>query len=258
MIAFIKKFLALKHTAAHLDLDDPNTTLIHREIILSKPFLKKIYIRWYKDIMQRLNYGPNTKIVEIGSGGGFIKEIYPEVITSDILPLPNCDHTFAAEHMPFEQNSIDAIVMVNVFHHIPDCTLFLDEANRVLVKKGKIVMIEPYNSWWSRLINQNFHHEPFDTHADWKFTSTGPLSCSNQALPYIVFERDWKIFSAKYPQFKIRAIRYHSPLSYILSGGVSMKSLVPSFLFNLIIFIKGIVSSRRFNMFATIEIEKIE
>lgn len=257
MIGILKRILALNHTALGLDLDDPNTTMIHRDIILSKPFLKKIYIKWYRDIMSRIPVGQKQNIVEIGSGGGFIKELFPFVITSDIMPLASCDMTFAAEMMPFESNSVNAIVMVNVFHHIPDCTKFLDEAVRVLSSKGKIVMVEPYNSLWSRLINHNFHHEPFDTEAAWKFDSQGPLSSSNQALPYIVFERDRSKFESLYPQLKVKNINFHSPFSYLLSGGVSMKSLVPSFLFELVVFIEGIVSSRKFNMFATIEIEKI-
>ncbi len=257
MISLIKKVLALNHTSDKFDLDDPNTTLVHREVILSKPFLKKIYLRWYADLMSRVKNLPINKIIEIGSGGGFIKDIYPEVITSDIMPLKVCDMTFAAENMPFEDNSIGAIVMVNVFHHIPDCKLFLNEAMRVLPGGGKIVMVEPYNCLWSRFINGNFHHEPFDVTANWEFESHGPLSSSNQALPFIVFERDYAKFHSLYPDLQITNIRYHSPLSYLLSGGVSMKSLVPNFMFGFLMYIEKQVSSRRFNMFATIEIKKI-
>lgn len=41
MISLIKKVLALNHTSDKFDLDDPNTTLVHREVILSKPFSKE-------------------------------------------------------------------------------------------------------------------------------------------------------------------------------------------------------------------------
>ena len=258
MISLIKNFLALEHTSSNLNLDDPNTTLIHREIILSKPFLKKIYLKWYMDIMNRTHDIPVQKIVEIGSGGGFIKDIYPDVITSDIMPLKVCDMTFAAEQMPFQNESIGAIVMVNVFHHIPDCKEFLNEAMRVLPPNGKIIMVEPYNCIWSRFINNTFHHEPFDVTANWEFESNGPLSSSNQALPFIVFERDYEKFAKLFPKLKIKEINCHSPISYLLSGGVSMKSLVPNLLFNLIHTFEKIISSRRFNMFATIEIVKSE
>lgn len=257
MISIIKKILALDHTSLSLNLDDPNTTLIHRNIILSKPFLKKIYINWYSDIMKRTQDLSNQKIVEIGSGGGFIKDLYPDVITSDIMPLEVCDMTFAAEQMPFENESIGAIIMVNVFHHIPDCKKFLNEAVRVLPKNGKIIMVEPYNCLWSRFINKTFHHEPFDVTAKWEFESFGPLSSSNQALPYIVFERDFDKFEKLFPNLKIKKIDYHSPISYLFSGGVSMKSLIPNIFFGIIYNFERVFSSRRFNMFATIEIIKL-
>ena len=65
MISLIKKVLALNHTSDKFDLDDPNTTLVHREVILSKPFLKKIYLRWYEDLMARVKNLPINKIIEI-------------------------------------------------------------------------------------------------------------------------------------------------------------------------------------------------
>lgn len=256
MAGLMRKLMALNHTAHAADLDDPNTTLIHREIILKKPFLKKIYIRWYNYLLENLQDTPEGKVVEIGSGGGFLKDIYPEVITSDIMPLPTCDMTFAGENMPFEDNSLRAIVMVNVFHHIPNARAFLREAQRVLKPGGKIVMVEPYYSPWSHAIYRRFHHEPFDISAGWEFPSKGPLSDSNQGLPYIVFTRDRETFNREFPTFKITAIQPHSPLSYLLSGGVSMKSLLPGWSFGAMMALEKICSSRHFNMFATIVVQK--
>jgi len=257
MAGLLHKLLALPHTSSQSDIDDPNTTLIHRDIILSKPFLKKIYLFWYDEITKP--FKKSDKILEIGSGGGFLKDIFPNVITSDIMPLPNCDQVVDATEMNFEANSLDGIVMVNVFHHIPDSEKFLNEANRVLKVGGKIVMVEPGYSKWSNWVYNKFHHEPFDpTMKNWKFESTGPMSSSNQALPYIVFDRDQKIFEQKFPSFQIKRKYYHTPLSYLLSGGVSMKSLVPSFLFPVVHGIEKMISSGRFNMFWTVEIEKIK
>ncbi len=257
MISWIRSLLALKHLESELDIDDPNTTLIHREIILSKPFLKEIYLRWYSDIMARTKGIPNKKIIEIGSGGGFLKDVYPEVITSDIMPLNVCDMVFSAEELPFENESIGAILMVNVFHHIPDCLRFLNEAKRTLCVGGKIVLVEPYNCFWSSFIYKTFHHETIDMKEEWKFKSTGPLSGSNIFLPYIVFERDRDKFLALFPEFKINRIDCHTPFSYLLSGGVSLKTLVPSFAYGLVTFLDSKFSSKNFNMFATYEIEKV-
>ncbi|MCW3078126.1 MAG: Methyltransferase type 11, partial [Bacteroidetes bacterium] len=143
------------------DLDDPKATLAHREIILSKPYLKRLYLGWYKLFISKTKDIKGGRHLEIGSGGGFYKEVFPEVVTSDILDLPNVDKVFSAEEMPFGSNELASIVMLNVFHHIPKPYLFLKEAERTLIKGGKIIMIEPANSSLARFIYKRFHHEPF-------------------------------------------------------------------------------------------------
>ena len=239
-------------------LDDPRTTLAHRDIILRKPFLKKIYEHWYAEF-RSLQKNQDSKVLEIGSGGGFLKEVMPTVITSDILSLPLVDQVFSAEELPFEDSSLDGIVMLNVFHHIPRPYLFLAEAERCLVKGGKIIMIEPANSGLARFIYKRFHHEPFDELAGPEIAPGNPLSNSNQALPYIYFERDLQTFKTDYPQLNINSVRYHSPFSYVLSGGVSRSALLPSFFYPLVKFAEWLLSpfSRQLGLFCTITVEKL-
>lgn len=250
--------MAIKYDIA-THLDDPETTLKHREIILSKAFLKKIYEKWYADFIDIAKQLPSGKLLEIGSGGGFLKELMPELITSDIMPLEHCDMVFSAEEMPFSKDELSGIFMLNVFHHIPKPHLFLKEAERVLKPGGKIVMIEPANSWFGKWIYKTFHHEPFDIKGDWEIQSSGPLSGSNQALPYIYFERDKKRFEKEFPNLKIQSIKYHTPFMYLLSGGVSRKAFVPIGTFTFWNFIERMLNpmSRQLGMFQTVEIVKI-
>lgn len=239
-------------------LDDPRTTLAHRDIILKKPFLKKIYENWYAEFTA-LQKTSDTKILEIGSGGGFLKEVLPQVITSDILPLPLVDQVFSAEELPFADNSLNGIVMLNVFHHIPRPYLFLAEAQRCLAPGGQIIMIEPANSALSRFIYKRFHHEPFDETAGREIEPGNPLSNSNQALPFIYFERDLKIFETDYPHLKIKSVRYHSPASYVISGGVSRSAMLPSFCYPLVKFAEWLLSpfNKQIGLFCTITVEKV-
>ncbi|HKR05687.1 MAG TPA: class I SAM-dependent methyltransferase [Bacteroidia bacterium] len=240
------------------DLDDPKRTLLHGEIIKSKPFLKKLYIEWYKNFLDEIKNIPSGKMIEIGSGGGFLKEIIPEVITSDILPLENCDMTFSAENLPFAEDELSAIFMVNVLHHIPDPAKFFLEAEKKLKQGGMIVMVETAYSVFSKIIYQNFHHEPFDTKAKWELTGGGPLSASNQALPWIIFERDRKKFDQLFPHLKVISIKHHSPFRYLLSGGVSRKTLVPDWSFPIFASLEKLLTPfmKYLGMFETIKIKK--
>ncbi len=241
------------------DLDDPNASLAHRDIILKKAFLKRIYTDWYLIFIIKSKEIKNGKYLEIGSGGGFLKDVFPEVITSDILILPNVDLIFTAEEIPFKENELASIVMLNVFHHIPKPHLFLKEAQRTLIKGGKIIMTEPANSSLARFIYKRFHHEPFDEKGQREIKAGNPLSNSNQALPYIYFERDLDLFKKDFPSLKINSIKYHSPFSYIISGGVSRSAMLPFFMYNFVKGIEWLFSPffKQIGLFCTIEIEKI-
>ena len=225
------------------DLDDTRATLLHREMLLSKPYLKRLYEEWYNDFKRRANSVSSKGLfLELGSGGGFLKSIFPEVITSDILELPCVDKVCSAESLPFEDKSIACIMLLNVFHHIPRPRLFLKEAERTLVSGGKVVMIEPANSLFGRFVYKNFHHEPFDPKGEMEIEEGRPLSNSNQALPYIFFERERKIFESSYPHLRIASIKYHTPFSYIISGGFSRKSMLPVFMYPLVRAVEYILS----------------
>lgn len=240
-------------------IDSPERTLYHKTIIQNKKFMKELYVEWYLILNKLISSVPEGKIVEIGSGGGFIQEILPQIITSDVINLPTNNMTFSALEMPFQNNELSAIVMIDTFHHLPDCNIFLQEASRVLKPGGKIVMIEPANSIWGRFIYKNFHHEPFNPKGSWTFPESGPLSGANGALPWIVFKRDKIKLSEKFPVFKIKKYRNHTPLRYLISGGLTLKQLLPNFMYKPIKFLERIIEPLQcFSMFTTIEVEKIE
>lgn len=208
-------------------LDSPERSVIHGEIIRRKKFLRKLYEEWYSIFLSEINILPKGLMVELGSGGGFLKELEPQMICSDVIDLPTNDMTFSALEMPFAEDSVAGIFMIDTMHHIPDSGKFLEEASRVLINGGKIIMIEPANSLWGRFIYKNFHHEPFNPKGDWTIPSSGPLSGANGALPWIVFIRDQEQFKSRFPQFTIESCQYINPLTYLFSGGVSRSQLLP-------------------------------
>ena len=117
-------------------------------------------------------------------------------------------------------------------------------------------MIEPGKSPFSRFIYKTFHHEDFDDKTDWTFPATGPLSGSNQALPFIVFTRDKEIFEKEFPLLEVEKLSLHSGLRYLVSGGVSRKQMVPDFAYGMLKSIEQMAPSL-IGMFQTIVIKKI-
>jgi len=282
----IIEWLKLPETTGIENLDDPAITLLHAEIIQKKPFLKKIYIDFYEQFKKSISNSEEKVLVELGSGGGFIKEIISNVITSDVLELPNVDKVFSVLDMPFEEASVDAFFMFDVLHHIAEPRAFFKEALRCLKVGGKVVMIEPANTFWSRFIYKNFHHEAFDTkapewccrgQAKWELgprpswldqaetgkagtlQESGRLSGANGALAWIIFWRDRKILESEFPSLRIVRMRNHTPLRYLLSGGLTLRQLVPSFSYSAVKAIEYTLSpiNDLLGMFQTIELEKI-
>jgi hypothetical protein len=93
-------------------------------------------------------------------------------------------------------------------------------------------MLEPWVTTWSKFIYANLHHEPFLPNAtNWSFPPTGPLSGANGAVPWIIFQRDRTKFEKDFPELKIADIQLTMPFRYLLSGGVSMRSLMPGWSF---------------------------
>jgi SAM-dependent methyltransferase len=227
---------ALQYSATEsLSVDSPETTIRRWQIIRQKNFLRRIYDEWYAAIASSIPSGTKP-VLELGSGAGFMSNHVENLITSDILELPQLDRVIdGCAALPFEDASLRGIAMVNTFHHLPDVTVFFREAIRCVEPGGAITMIEPWNTRWSRFVYGTFHPEPFDPDASsWSFARGGPLSHANGALPWIVFERDQRRFRHQFVELGIRQPRLIMPIRYLLSGGVSMRALVPSWSFELL------------------------
>ena len=242
------------------DLDDPATTQLHREMIQAKPFLKRLYLDFYRELTEAISEPENKVLVELGSGGGFIKEVIGNIITSDVLDLPNVDKVFSAAEVPFPERSVDAFLMFDALHHIAEPRAFFRETCRCLKKGGKVVMIEPANTTFSRFIYRNFHHETFEPEADWAPVRSGPLSRANGAIPWIIFWRDRKLFEMEFPSLKIIRLHNHTPFRYLLSGGLTLRQLVPSFSYPFVKAVEYVLSPLNdlLGMFQTIELEKVD
>lgn len=244
-----------------MNLDSQAALLEHRRIIRTKGFLKKIYTDFYNYLKKtKIPQGP---VVEIGSGAGFIKDIIPNTITSDVIDGPDIDQVFSATEMPFSDNSISVFFMFDVLHHIKNSEKALEEMLRCLKLGGKVVMIEPYNSLWGGLIFKYLYPDPerkgYNPNAEWKIEGNGRMSDSNPALPWIIFVRDRKNFHKKFPNLKVVKILPHTPFRYLISGGLTKWQFLPTFFYPLVTSLEKKLSplNKFIGMFVTIELEKI-
>jgi SAM-dependent methyltransferase len=170
------------------------------------------------------------QLLELGSGGGYCARFIPGLISSEVFACSDAKLAVDAQCLPFRDHSLRAIVMTNVLHHIPDVRRFFAEASRCLRTGGRIIMIEPWVTSWSRFVYSRLHEEPFLPQApDWSFPSKGHLSGANVALPWIVFVRDRFKFDSEFPELSIEEIRPFLPFRYLVSGGVGMRNLMPGF-----------------------------
>jgi SAM-dependent methyltransferase len=211
-----------------LDLDDPRTTDLRRQILAAKPFLRRIYEEWYRAIAASLPAGDDP-VLELGAGPGFLADFIPGLVRSEVFYAPGIDAVLDGLTLPFAAASLRGIAMTNVLHHLPRPLAFFHEAARCVRPGGVVTMIEPWVTPWSKLVYTRLHHEPFDPAApDWNLPPGGPLSAANGALPWILFVRDRARFERQAPEWRVRSVEPMMPLRYLVSGGISLRGLMPA------------------------------
>jgi len=242
------------------NLDDPNRISDIHQAIMNKPALYSFYINVYRRYEECLKRCPQDGLfLELGSGGGFASKQLPGIITSDVLPYRGINICIDATRLPFLNDSLRAIVMLNTFHHICDVSSFLSEAQRCLKPEGRLLIVDQHPGIISYPILRFFHHEPFVPNASqWQFNSSGPLSGANGALAWIIFQRDLSQFQQTFPHLNLENYKPHTPLQYWLSGGLKRWNLVPHWLLSTIHSLERLLLkiSRNFGSFVDIEIVK--
>jgi SAM-dependent methyltransferase len=222
-------FLKEKSLQGHAP-GSPSFFALQKKLILSRPLMRRCYEDWYRRLLNDAKSAPYGTIVELGSGGGYYKDLEPDAVTSDVVENV-ADTVIDARQLPFKDESVRALVLIHVFHHIPNVERFFQEAQRALVPGGVISMIEITHTVFARFFFRNFHHEPYDDHQkEWAFTQQDSMMDSNQALSWIVFQRDRERFEQRFPGLRIELIEPMPWFTYFLSGGVTMRYLIPRWL----------------------------
>lgn len=218
-----------------VDVDDNALLDIHSEILRKKPLLRSAFENFYRDMMNHCDHLLTTSgtEIELGSGAGFFKSLRSGLISSDIRKGPHIDMALDAQNMTLPDNSVRCIYAINVFHHLPEPEHFFTELCRVLRPGGGCILIEPHNGFSSSLLHRYLHtDEQFLPDAtSWQTSDiVGPLSGANQAMAYIIFDRDIARFNKLYGEHLEIVYRGYAlnALRYLFSGGLNFRQLLPS------------------------------
>jgi SAM-dependent methyltransferase len=216
----------------NLDVDGAERMQVHRRVLDHKPMLRRVFTGFhhlFDRLDQQFLSGSGARI-EIGSGVAPIRDSFPDVLATDIVPGAGLDRVLDAENMDLPDGSVRALFGQNCFHHFPHPTRFFEEAERVLVPGGGVILLEPYHGPFAALLfRRMFQTEGFDKdQSSWETPASGPMNGANQALSYIIFERDRVEFERRFPSLRIvHQQTCNNYLMYLFSGGLNFRQLWP-------------------------------
>jgi SAM-dependent methyltransferase len=210
----------------------PEFFALQKAFILNRPLVKRSYDDWYARQLRDAGSVRQTGVLlELGSGGGYLKDLEPSLITSDVVEHV-ADRVIDGRKLPLADNSVRALFLTHTFHHIPDVGAFLAEAQRALVPGGVLSLIEVAHTPFARFFFKVLHHEPYDDRCrEWSFAQKDSMMDCNQALSWVVFVRDRAEFERRFPALQIeRFTLIPGWFTYFLSGGVTSPYLIPGFM----------------------------
>jgi SAM-dependent methyltransferase len=228
------------HPAMVTDKEAQRMLAEHRRIWQRKPTLRRIYREEFFDrlISSCRQHGVS---VEVGAGPGFLKEMLPRLISTDVVWCPWLDVVTDAQHMPFKSSCISNVMGLDILHHLEKPMEFLQEAERVLVPGGRVILVEPWITPFSYLVYRYLHQEDCELSARplegdaIRWVKEKKAFDGNQAIPYLLFGRGaMKGTLAVLSRLKAVTIEPFCLFAYLLSFGFKPISLLPEAFYPLV------------------------
>ena len=208
--------------------------LEHRRLWGAKPVLARVYEPWFSAL---LDVAPReARVLEVGAGPGFLEKAArrrrPDLrwIASDLHAAPWNALAADAGRLPLAAASIDAVVGLDVLHHLGAPAAFFREAARVLRPGGRLALVEPWITPFSWPIYRFVHQEHCRLSVDpWDpFPAHGKDSFDGDAAVPWRMVRDtpaerWNELGLRPP----RVARLNA-FAYLLSLGFRPASLLPA------------------------------
>lgn len=196
-----------------------------------KPLLQELYGDFYQRLARHLPSSLGGPVVELGSGMGNIKRWLPECVTTDLFENPWLDRVENAYRLSFAGESVRALILLDVWHHLRHPGLALREWHRVLRPGGRVLLLEPDMSALGRFIYGRFHHEtlalaePIAWDAPPGFDPAGHGYYAAQGNAHRVFVRGEHRDALR--GWRVRALERLPEFAYVASGGFRGPQLYP-------------------------------
>ena len=210
----------------------------HVEVWERKPSLRRVYAVWFDQLAGPLPQ--DARVLEIGAGPGFFARHARATrkdlrwVSADITAAPWNDLAADALRLPFRDAAFDAVVGLDVVHHLAEPLRFCAEAARVLRPGGRLAVIEPWVTPMSYPIYRWLHpercEEPADAAHPFAHAGAGDAKDAfdgNAAiLPALVRRTSgetWRAAGLEPP-----AVRLLNSFAYLLTLGFRGPSLLPA------------------------------
>ena len=205
----------------------------HRRLWQQKPVLERVYTPWFEALLA--DAAPGARVLEVGAGPGFLaafaRERRPDLcwIASDLSAAPWNDLAADAERLPLADGSLQAVVGLDVLHHLSRPAGFFREAARVLAPGGRLALVEPWVTPLSWVVYRFFHRERCRLSVDPWDPFPGAAKDAfdgDAAVPWRIVRRtkaeEWRAlgFAPPHP-------RLVNGFAYLLSLGFRPGSLLP-------------------------------
>ncbi len=207
--------------------------LDHRRLWQAKPVLARVYDPWFQALLSAAPAG--ARVLEVGAGPGFLAEAArtarPDLcwFASDLHAVPWNTLAADAGRLPLAAACVQAVLGLDVLHHLPDPAAFFRETARVLAPGGRLALVEPWITPLSWVVYRFFHQEDCRLSVDpWHpFPPEGKDSFDGDAAV------PWRLLrttpAGRWRELGLRAPRTRlvNAFAYLLTLGFRRGSLLP-------------------------------
>ncbi len=206
----------------------------HRRIWEARPDLRAVYRVWFDLLLDTVP--PDARVLEVGSGPGLLaaaaRAARPDLrwTSSDLLAAPWNDVVADAGQLPLATGSVEAVVGLDVLHHLPKPAGFFRETARVLGGVGRLSLVEPWITPLGWTVYRFFHQEECRLRVDPWHPFPGPDKDSfdgNAAVPWRLVREtsswEWRHLGFEPP----RRSRLNA-FAYLMSRGFRERALLPA------------------------------